>query len=99
MIGKAILNVLRTDIQNYVGCKQLCAGQEGGIEGGIHAATELFKMESCEGLIQVDAKNAFNSLNRKLMLQNSVVMCPELYTLDGIVIILQLDFLYWEVKK
>ena len=37
-------------------------------------------MESCEGLIQVDAKNAFNSLNRKLMLHNLEIMCPELST-------------------
>ena len=80
LIGKAILKVLKTDIQNYVGCKQLCAGQEGGIEGGIHAATEIFRMESCEGLIQVDAKKAFNSLNRKLMLHNLEMICPELST-------------------
>ena len=40
--------------------------------------TELFNNEQVEGLLLVDAHNAFNSLNRAVMLQNIQVTCPSL---------------------
>ena len=78
--GKAVISVLRNDIQQCAGGIQLCAGQKGGCEAGIHAMGDLFNDDSSEGLIQVDASNAFNSINRALLLKNLKVLCPELAT-------------------
>ena len=78
LTGKAILDILKPDIQQYAGCKQLCAGQMGGIEAGIHAANILFEDDKSQGIIQIDASNAFNSLNRQMMLHNLQIICPEI---------------------
>jgi hypothetical protein len=50
---------------------QLCAGLEAGIEGGIHAIEEFWKLHKEEeewGVLPIDASNAFNKLNRMVML-------------------------------
>ena len=61
---------LKMDVGESVGCLQTCGGQEGGIEAAIHAMHEIYVREDCEGLLLVDATNAFNSLNRNAALQN-----------------------------
>ena len=60
----AILSVTKGDIQNAVGTTQLCAGQIAGIEAGIHSVRDLFNKKETEGVLLVDASNAFNSLNK-----------------------------------
>ena len=40
----------------------------------------IFKNDSTEGCLLVDASNAFNSLNRRAALQNVSVLCPPLST-------------------
>lgn len=46
----------------------------GGIEGAIHAVRELFedKAEDGYGVLMVDARNAFNSVNRVVGLWNAL---------------------------
>ena len=78
--GKAVLSVLRKDVEKVAGGLQLCAGQNAGCEAGIHAMVEIFQDENVHGIIQVDASNAFNRINRKVMLKNLEVLCPELAT-------------------
>ena len=78
IMGKAILNVIGAEIQAVAGSSQLCARQRSGCEAAVHAMTELFNNEQVEGLLLVDAHNAFNSLNRAVMLQNIQVTCPSL---------------------
>ena len=39
---------------------------------------DLFQDDNVHGIIQVDASNAFNRINRKVMLKNLGVICPEL---------------------
>ncbi|KAG0719760.1 hypothetical protein GWK47_049860 [Chionoecetes opilio] len=41
---------------------------------------EIFAQEDCEAVLLVDAKNAFNSINRKTMLHNIKIKCPSLAT-------------------
>ena len=77
-MGKAILNVIGAEIQAVAGSSQLCARQRSGCEAAVHAMTELFNNEQVEGLLLVDAQDAFNSLNRAVMLQNIQVTCPSL---------------------
>ena len=64
IIAKATLTVTRLDIQEAAGPLQVCAGQIFGIEAAVHAVESLFQQEETEAILLVDAKNAFNSLNR-----------------------------------
>ena len=40
----------------------------------------IFEQDSTDGVILVDASNAFNSLNRKATLHNIRIICPEFST-------------------
>ena len=78
LVGKAVLNVTKADIQSAVGPLQLCAGHDAGCEAAIHAMRKIYDDEETEGVLLVDAKNAFNSLNRAAALRNCQVLCPSL---------------------
>ena len=54
------------------GVNQLFLGLEAGIEGAVHVIRELFddNRGSSWGLLLIDAKNVFNSLNRAAALWN-----------------------------
>ena len=78
IVGKAVLKVTKEDIQDAVGPLQLCAGHDAGCEAAIHAMRKIFDDEETEGVLLVDAKNAFNSLNRSAALHNCQVLCPSL---------------------
>jgi hypothetical protein len=68
---KCVLLVCGDEAKEACGVDQLCAGLEGGIEGGIHAAKLLWHEHSHEeewGCLLVDARNAFNEGNRMLTL-------------------------------
>ena len=78
IISKAILRVTKADIQSAVGALQLCAGQDAGCEAAVHAMRKIFQSESTEGVLLVDASNAFNSLNRSSALLNVQILCPSL---------------------
>ena len=75
-LAKAVIRVVRSDIQAAAGCLQVCAGHESGAEAAIHAMSGFFKEEECHGILLVDATNAFNALNRRVMLRNVQVLCP-----------------------
>ncbi len=76
-----MLSVLRPDIQEACGCLQLCAGQISGIEAAVHAARSNFELKDNDAILLVDATNAFNSLNRKVALNNIKTTCPALATI------------------
>ena len=80
IIGKMVVWVLRPELQEDAGDLQLCAGQESVCEAGIHAMHEIFNDENTHGIIQVDANNAFNTINRKSFMHNIKVICPEIAT-------------------
>jgi hypothetical protein len=76
IMSKAILSIIRSDIQNTVGAHQLCVGQKSGCEAAIHALDALFDEDTTEGVLLIDASNAFNSLNRQATLMNVQKLCP-----------------------
>lgn len=78
IVGKAVSITLKADIQEAVGPIQLCASCESGCEAAVHAMHELYSMPQCDAVIQVDATNAFNSLNRQVALRNVLHLCPSL---------------------
>ncbi len=78
IIGKAIARILNRDIQKAAGPLQVCAGHISGCEAAVHAMDNIFELEQTEGVILVDASNAFNSLNREAALRNIQILCPPL---------------------
>ena len=78
VIGKAILRVIKHDIQEATGPMQLCAGQETGCEAAVHAMNRIFSEADAEGVLLVDATNAFNCLNQQSTLVNDQSLCPAL---------------------
>ena len=80
IIGKAVISVIRPDIIESAGCLQLCAGQPSGCEAAAHAMRELFEEEETDAVLFVDAANAFNAMNRQVMLHNIQYICPAMST-------------------
>ena len=76
IVGKAVMKVVKNDLQNAIGTTQLCAGQDAGCEAAIHAMQCIMAEETTEGMILVDATNAFNTLNRQVTLLNCDKICP-----------------------
>ena len=74
--GKVVMKVVKEDIKKAAGCLQLCAGQEAGCEAAIHAMQKIFESNKTEAILIVDAENAFNSINRKVLLRNIEYLCP-----------------------
>ena len=57
---------------------QLACGLKAGVEGPIHALSDVFddnKENGC-GMLLMDASNAFNSLNRETALWNARILWP-----------------------
>ncbi len=71
IMAKAVLRIVRGDVQEATGTKQLCAGQIAGVETAIHSVHDSFELDETEAVLLIDASNAFNSLNRKVALHNA----------------------------
>ena len=79
IIGKVVVGNIREDIINAAGPLQTCAGLKSGIEASIHAMRKIFQEDQTEGILLVDAENAFNNLNRKAALHNIKELCPPFF--------------------
>ena len=78
--GKIIVSVVKKKVISSTGSLQACARQEAESEAVIHAMENIFKEESTEAVLLVDAANAFNSINRKVFLHNISIICPAIST-------------------
>ena len=78
IIAKCVMKFLKPDIPRSAGSLQVCAGHDAGCEAAIHAIKDMFAEEDVDGVLLVDASNAFNSLNREVALRNMFVTCPEM---------------------
>ena len=78
--SKAILKVVGHDVEEACGYLQKCSGSPAGLEAAIHAMQNIYEDDSTEGILMVDARNAFNSLNREAALHNVQYLCPALST-------------------
>ena len=80
IIAKAILNVIREDIQQAAGSLPLCAGLMAGAEAAMHGMNLAFYDQGSDAVLLVDAINAFNLLNRQPALHNIRYLCPSIAT-------------------
>ena len=55
---------------------QLCIGTKAGIKAAVRAISEIFNADDTEGLLLVDARNAFNALNHAATLWNCCLLWP-----------------------
>ena len=78
--SKTVTRFLKNDIQLSAGALQTCSGTEFGIEAAIHAMKEHYDQEECEAVLLIDAKNAFNSLNRQVALHTIRERCPAFHS-------------------
>ena len=62
IIAKAVLLIIKLDILEAAGSLQLCVGQDAGCEAAVHAMRSIYSDPSTEGVLLVDASNAFNCL-------------------------------------
>ena len=54
----------------------MCSGLKAGRGAAVHAMRRVFESEEAEAVLQVDASNAFNNINRQALLHNVKVVCP-----------------------
>ena len=80
IIAKAVLSIVKADIQDASGCIQLCGGQISGIEAAVHVVRTAFDSKESEAALLADVSNAFSSLNRQVALQNISRLCPPIAT-------------------
>jgi len=76
IIGKAVMAVTGEKVQEAVGALQLCAGHPVGVESAIHAMRGFLDDDSSDGILLIDADNAFNRVNRAVALWNIQFTCP-----------------------
>ena len=72
--------LLKKDVLQAAGLLQLCGGQVAGSEAAIHGMHDIFNDDNMEGILIIYAKNAFNSIDRKVMLHNLKFICPVIAT-------------------
>ena len=69
---------MKKDIIRSVENLQVCANHESDFEAAIHAKSQIFNEEDSEGVLSIEASNAFNEVNRKLFLHNVNVIWLEI---------------------
>ena len=78
IIGKTITSFLKEEIKEAAGSLQVCAGHSGGAEAAIHAMSHVFEEEGTDGIILIDATNAFNQMNRAIAMHNLQITCNKM---------------------
>ena len=80
LAGKIVVSTIREDITESVSSLQVCAGQEAGSQAAAHPMHEIFKEQDTEAVLLIDATNAFNTVNIKVVLLSVKVICPAIST-------------------
>ena len=76
ILGRAVMTTFRRNILENACDLQLCAGQHAGCEATVHALSSIFSEDDSDAILLVDADNAFNRINRSVMLHNIRNICP-----------------------
>ncbi len=79
IIARAVMRTFRAEKLDSAGNYQLCAGQKAGCEAAAYAMKDIFDDAGCDAVLLV-ADNAFNHINRKVMLHNIRLIWPIIAT-------------------
>ena len=64
IVGKAVSRSVRQQVKEAARPLQTCAGHGAGAGAAVHAMQEIFKEEGTDGILLIDASNAFNCLQK-----------------------------------
>jgi hypothetical protein len=81
LAAKICVRLTRTKLQTLFEPVQVGFGTRGGCEAAVHAVRTFVKSDSCEVLLKLDVKNAFNSVNRDTLLNEIKIHVPEIYNI------------------
>ena len=62
VVGKRIAGFLKEEIKEAEDPLQVCAGHSAGSGAAIHAMSQVFVEEGTDGILLIDARNAFNKM-------------------------------------
>ena len=77
-MGKAVIRAIGNEIRLAAGPLQQCAGQPAGAEAVVHGMSRIYSENGSDAVLLVDATNAFNLLNQRIVLLNIQALCPAL---------------------
>ena len=77
---KTIAGFSKEEIKEAAGPLQVYAGHSAGSEAAIHAMSQVFVEEGKDGILVIDANNAFNQMNRSvaITLHYIQITCKEM---------------------
>ena len=78
IIDQTISVMFKEEIKEAAGPLQICAGHSAGSEAAIHAMNQVFSEEGADGVLLIDATNAFNQMNRAMAMPNIRITCKEI---------------------
>ncbi|XP_063366199.1 uncharacterized protein LOC134654659 [Cydia amplana] len=79
LASKIAVRYILAKLQKIFEPVQLGFGVRGGCEAAVHALRSYLEAGQCEVLLKIDVKNAFNSLNRDILLSEVKSHIPEIY--------------------
>ena len=82
-MGKTVSGCLKEEIKEAADPLQVCAGHNAGAEAAIHAMSQVFVEEGTDGILLIDASNAFNQMSRSAALHNIQIMCKEIAHIEA----------------
>ena len=70
--------MFKEEIKEAAGPLQVCAGHSAGAEAAIHSTSQVFHEEGTDGILLIDATNAFNRMNKAWAMHNIGMTCKEM---------------------
>ena len=70
IIRKFVMHVTKPDVIDASGSLQVCAGHKSRSEAAIHAMSSISDADEMDAVLLIDASNAFNALNRAVLLSS-----------------------------
>ena len=77
IIGKTFSAIFKEERKEAAGPLQVCADHSIGTEAAIHAMSQAFDEEGMDGVLLIDATNAFSQMNRTVDMHNIRFTCKE----------------------
>ena len=75
IICKSVMQVVKHDVMCATAPLQMCV-ESPACEAAVHAMDKLFRSPDIQGILLIDASNAFNTLNQAAALHNIPHSCP-----------------------
>ena len=70
IIRKFVMHVTKPDVIDASGSLQVWAGHKSASEAAIHAMSSISDADETDAVLLIDASNAFNALNRAVLLSS-----------------------------